>query len=148
MSKKKNGVPIPRYNWGLEREPTVNTAPSMTKQSEAAACDVNNIIRKYDRTGVLTHLQQAQAVYADVSEIGSYLEAVQTVESAHSRFYELPSGLRAHFSNDPAEFVDWSREATPEDRDELFAKITGGNRVMDARPEPTASPPADSPADP
>lgn len=145
MKKQKNGVPIPSYNWGLTRQQTIIEGPSLTKQSEARACDVNEIVRKYDRTGVITHLQSAQAVFADVSEVGSYLDAVQQVESAQEAFMDLPSGLRAHFANDPARFIDWSTTATQEEREDLYGEITGRNRITDARPEPTASPPADQP---
>jgi phage internal scaffolding protein len=118
--------------------------PSMTKTDQAKHVDVNNIIRRYARTGVIDHLRKAEGVYADVSDVGSYQEAMQTVLEARQSFEELPSGLRAHFGNDPAAFVDWASSATPEDRDALYAEVTGIDRHNDARPQsPPDSPPAE-----
>lgn len=138
--------PTPDYNYGLTRLKQPVRGPSMTKQSEAAATDINNILRKYDRTGVISHLQKAQGVFADVSEIGSYMEAVQTVHDASEAFSGLPSGLRAHFGNDPARYIDWAVSASPEDREALYTQITGKSRDQDANPTASTAP-ASSPAD-
>ena len=133
------------YNEGHTRQVRTIEGPSMTRQSETKACDVNEIVKRFDRTGVITHLQSAQGVYADVSDIGSYSEAIQTVQDAQKAFYALPSGLRAHFDNDPAAYVDWATSATEDERNQLYDDITGTDRTRDPAPSPTDSPPADPP---
>lgn len=47
---------------------TVITGESMTHQNHAASCDVNNIIRQFDRTGQLPPALRAP-MYGDVSHL-------------------------------------------------------------------------------
>ena len=42
---------------------TINNEPSMTKQNMKDDMDVNKIIKKYNKTGVLPNLQNLEAVY-------------------------------------------------------------------------------------
>lgn len=42
--------------------------PSMTHQAHAESCDINSIIRQFDRTGVLPPAAH-QPIYADVSDL-------------------------------------------------------------------------------
>lgn len=46
--------------------------PSMTHQSHAESCDINNIIRQFDRTGVLPPATR-QGQYGDVSNLNKPL---------------------------------------------------------------------------
>ena len=101
--------------------------PSLTRQSEAKAADINTIMRKYDRTGLISHLAAAEGVFVDVSGIGSYQESIQQVELARSHFMELPANLRAEFANDPAAYLDWSNQASEEDRQELYHRVIGSD---------------------
>ena len=78
-----------------------------TKQSFMDECDITKIISQYRRTGIVTHLNRAQAVFEDVSEMGDYRQALQQVEYAQTLFMELPSKVRARFDNDPAAFLDF-----------------------------------------
>lgn len=126
---KKTSVPIPAYNWGQTRQSFKVEGPSMTKQSMAKDCDVNEIVKRFDRTGLITHLQQSEGVFADVSELGSYQDAIMTVREAQESFLSLPSGLRSHFGNDPASYVQWAASATAEERTELYNSITGRDRT-------------------
>lgn len=118
------------------RRPKVFDGPSLTKTDQARDANVNNIVARYDRTGVLNHLAAAEGVYADVSELGSYQDAVNAVQGAQQQFLQLPSQLRARFDNDPAKFVDWSTSATAEDRHQLYAEITGVRTKDPVEPAP------------
>ena len=90
--------------------------PSLTKQSEAEACDINNIVRRYAGTGALPSTNRA-AFFADVSEMGDYREALDRIREAQNAFMELPSDLRKRFKDDPAEFLDFC--ADPDNREEM-----------------------------
>lgn len=149
MSAKKKPTrgPTPNYNWGDRRVPTIIEGPSMTKGSHAADCDVNQIVAKYDRMGVLNHITRAEGVYADVSDIGSYSEAIATVRDAEKAFLDLPSGLRSHFDHDPAQYLDWSAQASPEAREDLLRQISGASRHLDARPSDSSVDEPPEPAD-
>lgn len=79
--------------------------PSLTKQADAAACDINKIMAKYERSGLLLHVNQNQAMYADVSSVPDYQGALEIVRKADDMFASLPAEIRAKFDNDPAEYL-------------------------------------------
>jgi phage internal scaffolding protein len=75
---------------------------SMTKQSMKEECDINNILRQYQMTGVLSHVNEAQPQYADLPEPLEYQEALHKVQEAEAAFYRLPKEVRDRYGNDPA----------------------------------------------
>lgn len=58
--------PCVRHPFERVRTPTIIHGESMTHQSHADSCDINNIIRKFDRTGVLPPSTRPEQ-YADVT---------------------------------------------------------------------------------
>lgn len=88
----------------------VNHGPSLTEQHHAPACDVNNILARYTKTGVLEHVRQYEGQYTDCPS-ATYHEAMNRVTAVQSMFAELPSQLRSHFRNDPAEFVEFCEQS-------------------------------------
>lgn len=77
-----------------------------TKQSFKAECDINNIMAKFVRTGVLDFVNKHEPRYGDVS--GLEFQAAQLiVAQGKTMFEELPSHLRARFENDPGAFLDF-----------------------------------------
>lgn len=79
---------------------------SRTKQSFRDECDINRIMARYQNTGVLEFVQRREAQYADVSAL-DYQEACNVVAGANSMFEQLPSALRARFSNSPAKLLEF-----------------------------------------
>lgn len=93
-------------NWGASR----------TRQSEAEACDINAIMRRYEKTGVLP-VEGREAFFADVSNMPDYRTALDHVHEARRYFMTLPADVREKFGNDPAGFLDFV--ADPDNRDEM-----------------------------
>lgn len=89
--------------------------PDRTRQSEAAATDVNGIVARFRTTGMLP--QRSDAFYADVYSMGDYRDAVTQVAAAERRFMQLPAAVRSRFDNDPSAFVDFAMN--PGNREEL-----------------------------
>ncbi len=89
---------------------------SKTRQSEAAATNINTIMARYDKTGVLP-VDSRQAFYADVSQMGDYRTALEQVRVADDAFMALPANVRAQFENDPALFLDFTSD--PANRDQM-----------------------------
>lgn len=85
-----------RLEWG----------PGRTRQSEAAACDINRIVERYQQTGVLPMVDR-EMFFADVSEMEDYRAAVEQVRRADEAFMRLPPKVRERFGHDPAEFLDF-----------------------------------------
>lgn len=88
-----------------------------TKQSFLQEVDINRIIDKYDNTGIITHLNRAEARYEDVSDLTDFYDAMETVRRANVEFMKLPAHVRKIFDNDPAKFLDAAHD--PEKRDKL-----------------------------
>lgn len=126
----------------VRRRPTLVCGPSRTKQAHASECDINAIVRRYDKDGVITHLRNDQATYADVSEMGSYRETIHTVREAKEDFLRLPHEIRAEFDNDPAAYLDFLATADSDAIEALegLLKAPGPLTVTDVPPvTPNAS---------
>ena len=77
-----------------------------TKQSFKDEADINLIMERYARTGILEFQQRRQAQYGDFTGY-DYQAAKDLVAKGYSMFYELPAIVRDRFKNDPAAFLDF-----------------------------------------
>lgn len=77
--------------------------PSLTKQSEAAGCDLHRILDRYTKTGYLP--SNGEAVFGDFSGVGDYQDCLDRVSAAQDAFDCLPATLRRRFGDDPAQLV-------------------------------------------
>lgn len=80
---------------------------SLTKQSFLKECDINNIMSKYQKTGLIDHVCKYEGSYGDFLNVSDYQSSLNAVMSAQEEFNSLPSSLRARFSNDPAQFLQF-----------------------------------------
>lgn len=86
-----------------------------TKQSFKDECDINFIMARYERTGVLPDASRLElARYADMSGF-DFQDAMMLVAGAKSAFMELPAELRAQFDNDPGKLVHFMNVAQAPD---------------------------------
>lgn len=81
--------------------------PSVTKQSFKAESDINNIVARYARTGLVTHVAAKSPVYVDVSDVNDYREALDRIRETQTFFDGLPAKIRSRFKNDAAQFLDF-----------------------------------------
>lgn len=99
------------------------SGPSLTKQAMKDECDVNMILKRFTKTGMLTHIAKGQPIYADVSDVGSYREAVDRVRAAEDFFMRLPSKVRAYFDNSVERYLDEAGTLSPEELKNLGIEI-------------------------
>lgn len=120
-----------------------NDEPSLTQQHFKDEADINNIMARYQKTGVLVDpLTQTtrKPMFDDFSELGDFRDHQQAVIDAQEMFMELPSRLRARFANDPAELLQWlSDPANKEEAIELglFSKPPAESPEMPLEPSPS-----------
>lgn len=88
----------------------------MVRQSLAADQDVHNILKRYVTTGALPVAGRSPSYGDFVSDV-DYHGAWNRVRAAEQSFASLPSDVRAHCKNDPAEFLKMVFD--PSRRDEL-----------------------------
>ncbi|AXH75546.1 MAG: internal scaffolding protein [Microviridae sp.] len=79
---------------------------SMTKQSFKDVSDINVIMAKYVRTGVIESVSGRVAKFGDFSNIGDFHSAMNRVSAAQEAFMDLPAKIRDYCRNDPGEFLD------------------------------------------
>lgn len=84
--------------------------PSKTLQSDAEAADINHIMKRYEKHGILPELIKQNPRYGDFSDVPTYQEALDIVELAHTQFANLDAEIRKRFSNDPAEFLAFTND--------------------------------------
>lgn len=90
---------------------------SMTKQSFKDECDVNLIMKRYQKTGVLPMVSNRQPRYEDFGTGLDFHEAMQHVVAAQEMFNSLPSSVRSRFGNDAGAFLDFVQN--PENVEEM-----------------------------
>lgn len=80
---------------------------SLTKQCFKDDCDINNILRKYETTGVLPEVIKTNPQYGDFSDVLSYEDSLNVVAMAQEQFSYLSAKVRRRFDNDPAKFLEF-----------------------------------------
>jgi len=76
----------------------------VTEQHHAEYCDINAMMRKYYRTGMLPQCTESP-VYGDFTMADDYLTMKTRIADAQADFMKLPAELRQRFKNDPAELL-------------------------------------------
>ena len=83
---------------------------SLTQQHFAEECDIKNIIKKHDRTGLISHVARGVAQYGEYAEINEHREALALVNNADAAFMNLPSAVRKRFNNNAGEFFEFATD--------------------------------------
>lgn len=94
--------------------------PSMARQEFRDQCDINNILKQFKRTGIISHIsaQQAQGSYEDLPDPMEYQDALNAVLIAQESFATLPSKVRNRFENDPQAFLAFMSD--PKNAEEMY----------------------------
>lgn len=132
--------------------------PGKTDASQAADCDINNILKKFQQTGILPG-SNVEQLFSDVSDAPSYQEALNLVLHAQEQFMALDAHTRARFHNEPEEFMKFVHDpenasdlvkmglATLTPKDDIDRLTTGITDALKGMPEPPLpADPAPAPA--
>ena len=107
----KNGVFL-RTPYNYDRDAASNESglaceePSLAQQHHKDECDINNILRQFNITGLLPESPLSPR-YGDFTGIGDYHTAMNRVIAAQEEFEALPAQIRARFNNDPAQLIEF-----------------------------------------
>lgn len=112
--------------------------PSMTVQADANEADINKIIKRFEKAGMVTRLNSNQPFFGDVSEFDGLQDAIIKVEAADERFMALPADIRERFSNDPVELVQFLSDTNNRPEAEKLGLVLPQKTVEPAVP---ATPP-------
>lgn len=84
---------------------------SLTQQHMQAETDVNNIMAKYQKHQIITHVSKYAGEYGDFSGVPDYREGLERIMAAEEMFQSLPAKIRDRFANDPANFIEFATNA-------------------------------------
>jgi len=109
--------------------------PSLAQQQFKDECDINNILRQFNVTGLLPEAPLSPR-YGDFSGISDYHTALNAVIAAQEGFDGLPAQIRASFNNDPEQLINFLDN--PENKDQAIklglvdAKIIQNEQKVEA----------------
>jgi phage internal scaffolding protein len=107
----KNGIFL-RTPYNYDKDAASNESglaceePSLAQQHHKDECDINNILRQFNITGMLPESPLSPR-YGDFSGISDYHTAMNRVIAAQDEFDALPAQIRARFDNDPANLIEF-----------------------------------------
>lgn len=80
--------------------------PSLAQQHFKDECDINNILRQFNVTGMLPE-STLSPKYGDFTGISDYKTALDRVIAADEEFMNLPAQIRARFDNDASNLIEF-----------------------------------------
>lgn len=93
--------PAPRTRVRVQ---TTFSGKSRTEQHHRNETNINRIMARFNKTGLLPG-RGAAGFYGDFTNVADYHDACDRILQAKENFMALPSDLRKHFHNDPAELL-------------------------------------------
>ena len=114
-----------------------------TKQSFKDECDVNQIMKRWQKTGEMNHLNNFSPTYGDFTNADDYLSATLKCKQAESDFDALSANIRNRMGNNPANLLAFM--ADPANLEEA---VSLGLVQKPADPPAPPAAPAPAPANP
>lgn len=108
----KSSAPIVRNKFSpVQKKPAVVADDGRTQQHFKDQCDINILLAKYRKTGIMEHVTRAKERYGDFTQYGSDLAAdLDRVAKAKQTFEMLPAELRNQFKNSIPGFFNFVQD--------------------------------------
>lgn len=135
----------------FERNRTQLTATEdgRTHQSFKDECDVNQILKRWRKSGELNHLNTRQPTYGDFTNPTDYLTACTQVIAAQADFDSLSARIRDRMGNDPAKLLEYLADPANNEEAIELGLIEPPPPIDPPRNPPVADPPPpESPPEP
>lgn len=128
-----------------------------TKEAFAEESDINNIMARYKRSGVIDHLAYSAPMYGDFDNAIDYMDAKNRLIAADESFNALAAHIRDRFGNDPGRLITFMSDMPANEKEAqelgLLTKPSDPPRKPAPGPgptggtasEPTAPPPQPTP---
>jgi len=91
----------------------------LTQQNFQDETDINNIMAKFAKTGLVDHVNKVTGSYGDFTTVQDYQLHLDQVMAATEAFMALPAKVRQRFENDPSHLLAFVQD--PRNRDEAIA---------------------------
>ena len=130
------------YGKSVKPKTMIDPDTKLTEDNHKKEVDINQIMRKYQKTGAIAHQNKYEGRYDDIPSL-TLLEALNTVKQADTMFNELPSSVRKRVNNNPVEFLQFMQN--PENEQEIYDLGLAERPPTNAEPAPQAPEPATAP---
>jgi len=77
-----------------------------TRSEQAPATDINNIVKRFHKTGVIDWVANNEPQFGDFTNI-NFEEIQNKVAQGKQLFESLPAHVRKEFNNNPSEFIEF-----------------------------------------
>lgn len=109
----------------------------LTSQSFREDADINNIIKRFTKSGQLPPMRgDGQPFYGDVSEFSGLADALIKVQEAQDLFMQFPANVRERFENDPVQLIEFLGDE--KNRSEAEALGLVQKKAVPDQPKPPA----------
>lgn len=133
-SYEKDGHLVTIRPNGTKRVTLIKSGNSLVEQHHKQICDINHIVRRFRKTGLIDHVSNLQARYDDFTGVGSYHECMNKLVQAEEAFLQLPAEVRKEFQNDPGIMLDEIQK--PENYDRMVELGLLARRKLDVVSDP------------
>lgn len=99
--------------------PKIICGPTRTKQAYKGKVDINQIVARHAKTGMIDHLNSKRPFYGDVSGLGGLQESIDKVREAEELFMQMSATIRKKFENNPVNMVKFLED--PKNREEAIS---------------------------
>lgn len=93
----------------------IKTGKSKTSQDKKNSVDINRIMARAKKNGILPDLNARKIIYADFANLPNYQDSLNQVIAMENEFMALPAAVRKKFDNDPAKLIEFVTDPANED---------------------------------
>lgn len=121
---------------------------SRTKSEFKDECNINSIMKRYAKTGVISHVSQRAPFFVDTTEMPDLMTAMNVMIAARQSFMSLSADVRKQFDNDPVKFVEFAED--PENIDQMREWGLAPPKAVEPGPMrvEVINPPSEAPIEP
>lgn len=113
VEPRKIGYGQPEMGFLIRSQHAIHDETIVTQQQFADECNIVNILDKWRKTGLVTHVNRAAVHYEDLTNVPTDLaEAMRVIDQASIAMMQLPSKVRARFDNDPRRLLTFLQNDT------------------------------------
>lgn len=117
----------------------------LVEQSHKHETDINVIVSKFQRTGVLEHQRDNPGQFVEVDPL-DYHEAMNIIADANSQFEQMPANIRKDFGNDPAAFLAFTQDPANVDKMKEYGMLNPSYSTQEPVGDTGATAPAEETA--
>lgn len=142
-------APKPRNTYSPRKSVVSPAGHTPAQQQFKDDCDINTIMGRYTKNGIIDHISQHQPEYGFATP-QQYHQSMNIIANANSMFNDLPSDLRNEFNNNPQAFLEFVQDPKNAERaQELGIPLSDKAAIQAAELSGTAKPDesGDSPQD-